>query len=50
MLNNLKVKFSIDQISKLYDHFKLDWNVRSEELTYEEIENIYLYLKEQCNV
>ena len=50
MLNNLKVKFSPDQISKLYDHFKLDHNVRSEELTYEEIENIYLYLKEQYNV
>ena len=37
-------------MSKLYDHFKLDRNVRSEELTYKEIENIYLFIKGEGNV
>lgn len=50
MWNNLKTKLSVDQMSKLYDHFKLDRNVRSEELTYKEIENIYLFIKGEGNV
>lgn len=50
MWNNLKVKLSTEQISKLYDCFKLNRNIRSEELTYQEIEKIHQFLKGDGNV
>ena len=50
MWNNLKVKLSTEQISKLYDYFKLNRNIRSEELTYQEIEKIHQFLKGEGNV
>ena len=50
MWNNLKVKLATEQISKLYDYFKLNRNIRSEELTYQEIEKIHQFLKGDGNV
>ena len=35
---------------KLYEHFKIDRNVRSEELTHQEIEKIYQFLKGEGDV
>ena len=50
MWNNLKIKLSTKQIFKLYEHFKIDRNVRSEELTHQEIEKIYQFLKGEGDV